>query len=123
MKITTFKIRRFFRHLKYSFIKRVCTDEEWKTLHNIRAGYYGYYGRQEKLLPISTSFELNDASYRFLHSTEGEEKYDAQYGIAHKLIRDKEEEIARCVSYVEAWDAKRKTWVCTAELNLIKKVK
>ncbi len=118
-----YKIRRFIRHIKYWLIKKACTPAEWQTLRNVRAGYYGYFGKKEKIIPIRTSFELNNASYEFLHSAEGQEKYNAQYGVAHKLIRDCEDEIAQCVSYLEAWDAKRNLWVCTAELNLVEVIK
>ena len=123
MNMLEYKIRRLCRHFKYWLIKKMCTQAEWQTLRNIRAGYYGYFGKKEKMIPITTSFELNQASYEFLHSADGEAEYDAQYGIAHKLIRDCEDEIAQCVSYIEAWDEKKQMWICTAELNLVEVIK
>lgn len=123
MTMFEYKVRRLYRHFKFWLIRKMCTQEEWKTLRIVRAGYYGYFGKKEKMIPITTSFELNQASYEFLHSADGEAEYDAQYGIAHKLIRDCEDEIAKCVSYIEAWDEKKQMWVCTAELNLVEVIK
>lgn len=118
-----YKIRRAYRTFKYKLIKKLCTPEEWQTLRNIRAGYYGYKGQQDKIVQITASFELNDASHKFLHSAEGCARYDAKFGIARKLIREKEEEIANCISYFEAYDTKKQLWVCTAELTIIEEVK
>ena len=114
-----YNIRKKLRKAKFWMIKKACTEEEWKVLRNVRMNYYGQVEEKRKVHIVNCSFELNQASYDFLHSAEGQQKYDAQYGIAHKLIRDNEDEIAKHVFYIEAYDAKRKIWVCTAELNLM----
>ena len=126
MSYLKFKINRYLRKFKFWMIRKACTEQEWRTLRLVRAGYYGYQSKGKKPVPtlcgyhrIKASFELNNASHDFLHSDEGQLKYDAQYGIAHKLIREREEDIAKHVSYVESWDAKRQVWVCEAELDLV----
>lgn len=121
--VLRFRIRRKLRKLKYWAIKKSCTAEEWKTLRLVRAGYYGQTPQENRLKPIRASIELNDVSHTFMHSAEGQLRYDPQYCMAHKLIRECEEEIAKCVSYVEAWDPRKKMWICTAELNLVEEVK
>lgn len=114
-----FKLKKKLRHFKYWMIRKSCSDEEWRTLKMVRAGYYGYCGDLDWKI-IKTDFELNEASHDFLHSAEGKQKYDAKYGIAHKLIRDRENEIADCVSYIESYDPRRKVWICEAELIVAK---
>lgn len=119
MSYLKFKINRYLRKFKFWMIRKACTEQEWRTLRLVRAGYYGYQSKGNNAVRIRGSFELNNASHDFMHSDEGKLRYDPQYCMAHKLIREHEEEIAKYVSYVESWDAKRKVWVCEAELDLL----
>lgn len=64
---------------------------------------------------VASQVVLNQASYDFLHSGTGQEKYDAVYGLTRQLA----DTLKDYVSYTESYDEEHEEWTCRVSVKVV----
>ena len=70
----------------------------------------------DSIATVVSECTLDEKSHAFLHSADGEVKYDAKYGLTRQMA----EELRKFVNYTESYNEDSKTWTLKAELKVVK---
>ena len=100
-------------------VKKLLPEEEWNTILMNRVGFRKpkfYTTTAIDLIPVHSEVVLDEKSYEWLHTAQGEAKYDVVYGLTRQMA----DELKQYVKYEETYDPSKGTWKCRASIKVVK---
>lgn len=99
--------------------KKMLTESEWNTILMNRVGFRKptIIERRMDTITVTSKVVLDPKSYRWLHSTQGEAKYDVIYGLTRELA----DQLKNYVEYKEEYDTDTGDWICRVSLEVVKR--
>lgn len=99
--------------------KKMLTESEWNTILMNRVGFRKPELKEKRvnIETVTSKVILDQKSYRWLHSTQGEAKYDVIYGLTRELA----DQLKKYVDYKEEYDPTTDNWICRVSLEVVKR--
>ena len=110
-KALTYKWKNFRRWL----CKKLVPDNDARMVLILKKAGYEQPPKYD-IATVQTQCVVNKASYEFLHSADGECKYDAKYGLTRQLA----DLLKPYVKYTESYDEAYEEWTLKVMLKVVK---
>ena len=111
-----YKSRRVWKRFKRFIYKKLLPDDDFRGM--FLATKVGYEIPEPVVTKtIATQVVLNEASHKYLATSDGKAKYDVRYGLARQLA----EQLTDVITYTETHDEENQEWTCRVALEVVLK--